>query len=295
MERPNQQSRAVDAKRSYDLVRTGGFIRERSFITLHDVSMVDGSSEPQVAPVPLACDRSLPRWFVYTTLALLATLPVSFLAGAISGAGSPVFVIAAWVFGGAIVLSLLIAVGMAIAPVRVYRIGVPIDERRIEPPIVTIRQRAIGHRKYVVQDESGKKLARIRRRLAAGHLRIDRIQSAGDHFDQDAFNPVMVRARISRRLTAGKAAISALDIASSVSNLIHPPWNAVRFAARLKHDPRPKGEAWPLATAEKGTSPGSMRLTIDRGVVDGVGHEALPDDLVLLAAACLLLSFESDR
>jgi hypothetical protein len=163
-------------------VRTGGFIRERISILPAEF----GPEAPGRFPMldsPLACDRGLPRWFIAISLLLLSVLLVSFAAMMLGGKGQLVSILGMWGFGTSIPTIILLATLMAIAPIRVYCIGVPIDARRAEPPILTIRQRAIGHRNYVLKDDTGNKLARIRRTPSAGHLRIDR-------FGVDVFDPI---------------------------------------------------------------------------------------------------------
>lgn len=281
------EQRANGEWRSYDLVRTGGFIAERILVSLIDTGR-DAPGTREFAPNPLACDRRLPRWFVASTALLVVTLAVACGVMVLATRGQPVFKIAAMTLGVAVILIVLLSAAMALAPVRVYRIGTPIDGRRASSPIVTIRQRAVGHRKYVVKDDAGRKLARIRRTPAAGHLRIDR-------FGPEVANPITVRARISRRMTGQKTFESALHVSSGVSNLIHPPWNSVQFLARRKHDQRPKSDSWAIASAERGGGVQWMRVSIDHGAAGAHQQASLPGDLVLLSAACLLLSLEGAR
>lgn len=273
--------------RSYELVRTGGFIRERISITLVDCGPEAPGRFPLV-DIPLVCDRGLPRWFLAISLLLVVVLAASFAAMMLGSKDHWVSVAGMWGFGISIPAIVLLGAAMAIAPVRVYRIGEPIDIRRAEAPIVTIRQRAIGHRKYVVKDDAGLKLARIRRTPSAGHLRIDR-------FGDDEFDPITIRVRVTRRLTGEKAIASMVDIGAGISNLIHPPWKTAAFLARHKHDPRPRDEAWPLAFARRDSDPRWMLLTVNPSAAEGAPADALPSDMVVLATACLFLSLEGGR
>lgn len=273
------------AYRIYRLSRSGGFIRDRIEISLLEV----GGDDRLAVGDDLACDRVLPAWIRLTALVMMIGLPVTLLImlglsrmGIRSNA-------AAWAFGSFLLFSFAFAAIAALFPSRVYRFSRYDDADHATPPIATLRQVAMGHRKYVLRNSDRDRVARFRRTPAAGHLRIDNIASSvGVGIPTDT----RVRVRISRKRSALATMVSSFGVGAMLANAFHPPWNSVGFFAR-SHNGRWGGrEQLPIAQAERFGRARDMELMIN---MSKIPPAEAPADIVLLAAACLLLSLEGDR